>query len=170
MIGLKDILTKIDIFSSWLYFRQSIQRLLFGGHKAQEFLGSEGKGTKTVLFYVALASPSHRPQSFFPFVPYNKFLHPPNHATTTKIPHLLHETLLKTRQSLMTYVQRVKGWWGIGEKKPQSKQNINPVGFPPILPSMFWRVDCFLVSGQDPKTSRSFPYGVGAILRLNGIK
>ena len=50
---------------------------------------------------------------------------------------------------------------GDWRKKPQSKQNINPVGFPPIPPSMFWRVDCFLVSGQDPKTSRSFPYGVG---------
>ena len=32
-------------------------------------------------------------------------------------------------------------------KKPQDKQNINPVGFPPIPPSMQWRLNCFLVRG-----------------------
>ena len=32
-------------------------------------------------------------------------------------------------------------------KKPQGKQNINPVGFPPAPTSMLWRVDCFLVPG-----------------------
>ena len=46
------------------------------------------------------------------------------------------------------------GW----RKKPQSKQNINPVGFPPIPPSVLWRVDCFLVPGSGPKRSRGNPY------------
>ena len=46
---------------------------------------------------------------------------------------------------------------GNWRKKPQSKQNINPVGFPPIPPSMIWRVDCFLDSA--PKQAEAFPMG-----------
>ena len=45
----------------------------------------------------------------------------------------------------MTYIQQVKDNEGLEKKKPQGKQNINPVGFPPIPPFMLWRVDCFLV-------------------------
>ena len=103
-----------------LFITDKVYKVYFSvGTRPKNFLVGEGKMYYSILFYVALASPSHRPQSFFPFIPYNKFLHPPNHATTTKIPHLLHETLLKTRQNVMTYVQRVKGWWGIGEKCPR---------------------------------------------------
>ena len=46
----------------------------------------------------------------------------------------------------MAYIQQVKDDEGL-EKKPQGKQNVNPVGFPLIPPSMLWRVDCFLVPG-----------------------
>ena len=60
------------------------------------------------------------------------------------------KTLLKTRRNVTAYVQRVKGWWGIGEK-PQSKQNIKPGWFPSHPPSMLWRVDCFLVPGSGQK-------------------
>ena len=41
-------------------------------------------------------------------------------------------------------IQRVKDDEGL-EKKSSGKQNINPIGFPPIPPSVMWRVDCFLV-------------------------
>ena len=39
------------------------------------------------------------------------------------------------------------------EKKPQSKQNVSPVGFPPIPASMLWRVD------KAPKQAETIPIG-----------
>ena len=44
----------------------------------------------------------------------------------------------------MAYIQRVKDDEGL-EKKPQGKQNINPVGFLPTTP--FYAVESWLFSG-----------------------
>ena len=46
-------------------------------------------------------------------------------------------------------------------KKPPSKQNINPVSFPLIPPSMLRRVDCFLNRAQ--KQAETIPIGEGPI-------
>ena len=68
--------------------------------------GGEGKGAKTVFFYVALASHSHRQQSFFfPIIPYNKFLHPPTTPQPLKCLIRSMKTLLKTRQNVPGYAQ-----------------------------------------------------------------
>ena len=67
------------------------------------------------------------------------------------------KALLKTRWNEMTYIQRMKDDGELG-KKPQSKQNINPVAFPPnhLLwygeSTVFWYID------KAPKTSRIYPY------------
>ena len=109
-----------------------------------------GKGARTVFSYGALASHIRRRQSsfshFYSITLYNKFIHPLTTPQSPKGLILSMKTLLKTRCNGMAYVQSIKNDEGL-EKKPQSKQNINPVGFPPIPLSMMWRVDCFLVLG-----------------------
>ena len=115
------------IFKVWLlikkgFISEKVYRCYFsvGTRHKRVFWGWRKGGRKQYFFYVALASHSHRQQSFFsPIIPYNKFLHPP---TTPQPPKYLirsMKTLLKTRRNVTAYVQRVKGWWGIGEKSPR---------------------------------------------------
>ena len=48
---------------------------------------------------------------------------------------------------------------GIGEKKPQSKQNINPVVFPPIPLLCYGESTVFWYLDRAPKQAEAFPIG-----------
>ena len=58
----------------------------------------------------------------------------------------------------MTYIQRVKDDEGL-EKKPQGKQNINPVGFPPIPLLCCGELTVFWYLVKAPKQAETIPIG-----------
>ena len=100
------------------FISEKVHNVTFPWAQGPKILGGKGKGAKMVFFYVALASHSHRQQPFFfffqSFHTISSFIHQPrhNHQNASFAPW---KPYLKPDE--MKYVQQMKGWWGIGEKK-----------------------------------------------------
>ena len=140
-----SLLRRLIINRKLFIFENTKRNFVFQWVQSTGVWWGEGKGARTMLSFGA----SRRQSSFSHFYSitlYNKFIHSPTTPQSPKNLIRSMRALLKTRWNEMTYIQRMKDdeeLW----KKPESKQNISPVGFPPNPPSMIWRVDCFLVPG-----------------------